>query len=231
MKKIGILGGISAISTIAYYNKILSLYYDRYKNYYYPEISIESLDFQRFTDLEDCHDMENYKKYILSGIKNLEMAGSDIIIMAANSPHSVFTSIQEKSSVPMISIVECVKNFALNNGMKKLLLTGIKYTMQNTFYQDELSKYGIEVIAPSAEEMDTINDIIFSELALNVISPASQIKFMNIVEKYSHQFCIDGVILGCTELPEFVEGLKSSVPLINSVELHCKEVLEYCLRM
>ena len=172
MKKIGILGGISAISTVEYYNNILYFYYDKYKNYYYPEINIESLNFQYFTDLEDCNDMENYKKYILKGIKNLEKAGSDIIIMAANSPHSVFPYIQEKTNVPMISIVECVRNFALNNQMKTLLLTGIKYTMKSTFYQKELSKYGIEVIVPSDEEMDIINNIIFGELAINIISPA-----------------------------------------------------------
>lgn len=229
MKKIGILGGISSISTIAYYNNILYLYYDKYKNYYYPEINIESLNFQYFTDLEDCNDMENYKKYILKGVRSLEMAGSDIIIMAANSPHSVFPYIQEKTNVPMISIVECVRNFALNNQMRTLLLTGIKYTMKSRFYQKDLSKYGIEVIVPSDEEMDIINHIIFDELAINIISSASQIKFMNIVKKYFSQSNIDGVILGCTELPKFVAELKSPVPLINSVELHCKNILEYCL--
>lgn len=229
MKKIGILGGISAASTIDYYRKILSLYFDRYKNYYYPEIVIESLNFQYFTDLEDCHDMENYKKYILKGIQNLESAGSDIIIMAANSPHSVFNSIQEKAGVPMISIVECVRNYALSCQMKKLLLTGITYTMKSTFYQEELSKYGIEVLVPSDDEMNTINHIIFKELAVNIISPASQLRFLEIVEKYSCYFDIDGVILGCTELPMFMDGLESPVPLINSSEVHCKSVLDYCL--
>ena len=105
MKKIGILGGISAASTVQYYNKILDLYYEIKKDYYYPEICIESLNFQYFTDFENRNDMDGYKEYIMKGIRNLESAGSDIIIMSANSPHSVFHAIEKEASVPMLSLI------------------------------------------------------------------------------------------------------------------------------
>lgn len=119
MKKIGILGGISAASTVQYYNKILDLYYEIKKDYYYPEICIESLNFQYFTDFENRNDMDGYKKYIMKGIRNLESAGSDIIIMSANSPHSVFHAIEKETSVPMLSIVDSVGKYARKNKMKK----------------------------------------------------------------------------------------------------------------
>ena len=45
-KRIGILGGISYESTINYYEIILKKYYERYNDYYYPEIVIFSLNFQ-----------------------------------------------------------------------------------------------------------------------------------------------------------------------------------------
>jgi aspartate racemase len=50
MKKIGILGGMSYESTIKYYDLILQKYYDRYQDYYYPEILIYSLNFQKVID-------------------------------------------------------------------------------------------------------------------------------------------------------------------------------------
>jgi aspartate racemase len=34
------------------------------------------------------------------------MAGSEFVIMAANSPHSVFNEVAEAINVPIISIVE-----------------------------------------------------------------------------------------------------------------------------
>ena len=72
MKKIGILGGISSASTIDYYRKLMDLHYAKHHDYYYPEITIESLNFQYFTDLENTNAMEEYRAYILQGIRNLE---------------------------------------------------------------------------------------------------------------------------------------------------------------
>ena len=58
-KMIGILGGISPESTLAYYDRLTKCYYEAYGDYYYPEIIIYSLDFQRFTDLESSGDQSN----------------------------------------------------------------------------------------------------------------------------------------------------------------------------
>ena len=229
MKKIGILGGISAASTVQYYNKILDLYYEIKKNYYYPEICIESLDFQYFTDFENRHDMDGYKEYIMKGIRNLEAAGSDVIIMSANSPHSVFHAIEKETSVPMLSIVDSVGNYARKNQMKKLLLTGIKYTMQGSFYRDELKNYGIDVISPSDEDQDAINHIIFDELAINVVKASSQERFLSIIDKYAARHSLDGVILGCTELPMLAETITSPIPFIDSLAIHCTDTLHYVL--
>ncbi len=158
MKKIGILGGISAASTIDYYKKILDLYYEKHHDYYYPEITIESLDFQYFTDFEDNNEMTGYKDYIMKGIRNLENAGSELIIMSANSPHSVYPYVTAQTDTPMISIVEAVGRQAQKQNLKKLLLTGIKYTMKSTFYQEGLKSFGIEVIAPSDKDKDAISN-------------------------------------------------------------------------
>ncbi len=231
MKKIGILGGISAASTVQYYNKILDLYYEIKKDYYYPEICIESLNFQYFTDFENRNDMDGYKEYIMKGIRNLESAGSDIIIMSANSPHSVFHAIEKEASVPMLSIVDSVGKYARKNKMKKLLLTVIKYTMQGSFYRDELKSQGIEVISPSDGDQDIINHIIFDELARNNIKASSQERFLSIVEKYSARYSLDGVILGCTELPMLAGTITGPVPFIDSLAIHCADTLHYVLEI
>ena len=229
MKKLGILGGISAASTIDYYRKITELYYDKFHNYYYPEITIESLDFQYFTDLEDTNNMPEYKDYIIQGIRNLESAKCDVIIMSANSPHSVYDDVMPYAKVPMISIVEAVGRKAQDMGLKKILLTGIKYTMQSTFYRDGLKKYGIEVISPSESDQDLINQIIFGELVINIITKESQQLYLDIVDKYIASDQIEGVIMGCTEIPSLAANLDAPVPFLNSLQLHCEKTLDFLI--
>jgi aspartate racemase len=226
-KKIGILGGISLASTIQYYKTITDLYYEKFKDYYYPEIIIYSLDFQYFTDLENEHKTEEYINYILSGINHLKNAGADFIIMAANSPHSVFDKVKQEISIPLLSIIDCVAKVAKERNLKKVLLTGIKYTMESNFYQDGLKQYGIDVIVPNNSDMNTINNIIFTELVLNIINVESKNLYKNIISNYD----IDGVILGCTELPLLLNQNDTNLIVLDSLKLHCEKTLEFALNM
>ncbi|KNF07648.1 aspartate racemase [Gottschalkia purinilytica] len=226
-RKIGILGGISHESTIKYYELILKKYYELRGDYYYPEIIIYSLDFQKFTDFEDNGDKEGYVNYIMEGIHSLEKSGADFIIMSANSPHSVYDEVKNLTALPMISIVEAVGERAKEKGLKKILLLGIKYTMENGFYENYLKQFGIDVIIPSEEERILINDIIFDELTIGVFHNNSKEKLINIIKKYD----VDGVILGCTELPLIINEDDLEIEVLNTVELHVNKALMYSLRM
>lgn len=226
-KKIGILGGISHESTIKYYELILKKYYQLKGDYYYPEIIIYSLDFQKFTDFEDNGDKEGYIKYIMEGMYSLENSGADFIVMSANSPHSVYDEVKNLTKLPMISIVEAVGEKAKEKELKKILLLGIKYTMENGFYEKYLKQLGIDVIVPSKDERVLINDIIFDELAIGIFRDNSKEKLINIIKKYD----VEGVILGCTELPLIIAEDDLKIEVLNTVELHVNKILRYSLGM
>ncbi len=224
-KRIGIIGGISHESTIKYYEYILKKYYARKRNYHFPEMVIFSLDLKKLMEFEDRKDMDGYIHYIREGIVALEKAGAEFIVIAANSPHSVFEVVEKMASVPMISIVEVAAREAEKWEMKKLLLIGIKYTMQSSFYQDVFSKHGMEVITPSEEEQDEINKIVFKELVLGIFKRETRAKLINIIDNYE----VDGVILGCTELPLILDQEDTEVRLLDTLVLHARAALDFAL--
>jgi aspartate racemase len=224
-KRIGILGGISHESTAKYYELILKKYFEEFGNYYYPEIVIFSLNFQKFTDYEDNNDIEGYLNYIMDGIESLEKSEVDFIVMAANSPHAVFGSVKEKATVPVLSIAEITAENARQQGLKKLLLLGIKFTMQSDFYQSVCSAKGIEVITPDAGEQDTVNRIIFDQLCVGNFTEDSKRKLLEIIDNYN----VEGVILGCTELPLILHQVDSDKRFLNTLNLHAEAALEYAL--
>ena len=224
-KRIGILGGMSHESTLTYYDFFHKKYYEKYHNCDYPEIAVYSLNFQKIIDFEHNGDKQGYIKYLMQGIQGLTNAGADFVIMAANSPHALFPELVEQSKVPMISIAEETIKKAKKDRMKRLLLTGIKYTMQAPFYKEVGKKYGIEIVTPSGKEQDRINSIIFDELCLGVFKENSKKRILSIIESYP----LDGVILGCTELPLLIEQKDTSIPLLNTSEIHVEAALEYAL--
>lgn len=224
-KRIGILGGISAESTLRYYDRIIKGYYDRRQDYHYPEIVIFSLDFQRFTDAENSGDTDAYVTEIMTGMTALEQAGAAFILMAANSPHAVFDQVQELAHVPLLSIVDVTAREAQRRELRTLLLLGIKVTMQGSFYQDACRARGIHVITPSDHEQDRIDDVIFEELTRGVFRHQSRAEIIHIIDRYG----VDGVILGCTELPLLLQQKHTSVPLLDTLALHAEAALDLTL--
>ncbi len=224
-KRIGILGGISHESTIRYYKFILKKYYAREKNYHYPEVVIFSLDLSKLIGYEERGDLDSYVRYLTEGLKSLEKAGADFVVMAANSPHAVFEIVQKRVSIPMLSIVEITAQKAQALGLSKLLLTGIKSTMQSAFYPDVFKKYGMDVITPIGSEQDEINDFIFKELVLGIQKESTRTRILEIINRYDE----DGVILGCTELSLMLNQEDTPVRLLNTLELHALAALDYAL--
>ena len=227
MKRIGILGGMSYESTLKYYDLILQKYYAKNNDYHYPEVVIFSLNFQKLIDYELGDDKEKYIDYLMSGIRSLENAGVSFIAMAANSPHAVYEELDKLAKVPLLSIVKATIDRANQENMRKLLLLGIKFTMQSTFYQDYCKELGIEVTTPSDGEQDEIDNIIFNELVIGFFKQDSKKRLLQIVNQYD----VDGVILGCTELPLILNQKDTEIKLLDTVEIHTKAILNYFLSL
>ncbi len=225
-KRIGIIGGISHESTIKYYEFILKKYFAKKRDYHYPEVVIFSLDLAKLVRFEERRDINGYIRYLTAGIKSLEKAGAEFIVIAANSPHAVFDVLQKKASVPLLSIVDITALEAKRLKMKKLLLIGIRHTMQSPFYRDVLAKYGMEVITPSEKEQEEINKIIFKEFVLGIYKNTTRKKLLDVINNYD----VDGVILGCTELSLAIHQEDTKIKLLNTLELHALAALEYSLK-
>ena len=225
MKKIGILGGMSYESTIKYYDLLLQKYYDEYNDYNYPEILIYSLNFQKVIDYELGNDTPKYVNYLMGGINSLQKGGADFIIMAANSPHAVYDDLVKKTNLPILSIVEATAEKALELGLNKLLLIGIKFTMQSSFYQRIFEKFNMQVITPEDIEQDLIDQIIFDELVIGKFKNESKQKLLEIIHNYE----VDGVILGCTELPLIFHKNDTSIKLLDTIDIHVEAALKFAM--
>jgi len=90
-------------------------------------------------------------------------------------------------------------------------------------------KYGIEVITSEKEDLETVNDIIYSELVKGIIKPESRAIFTRIISKLENQGA-NAVILGCTEIPLLISPADLSMPSYNTTELHARYAVDYMLK-
>ena len=115
--------------------------------------------------------------------------------MAANSPHSVYSRLVTQTPIPIYSISDLTIKKAKELKLKKLLLLGIKHTMDSEFYPESGTKNDISVLVPTEEEKRIIDDIIFSELCVGRVTEQSKEILLAII----HNYTIDGVIVQCLQ--------------------------------
>lgn len=226
-KKIGILGGMGPESTIKYYKSIINNYIKQNSNLDFPEIIVYSVNFGDMNRLLEFGSKNEYLNSLIECIKNLANAGADFVIIAANTPHLVIKGLKEKSPIPILSIVNVTLNRAKERGLKRLLLLGTKHTMQSDFYREEAEMLNLELMVPDESEQNLINEILYRELVMGIIKKESKGKILEIIKKYEN--AIDGIILGCTELPLIISQRDTTLPVLNTIEIHARAALRYSL--
>ena len=222
MKKCGLIGGMSWESTLTYY-KIINEEINKKLGYLHSgEIILYSLDFEVIAKLQRENNWEKSGEILANVAKNLENAGADFVLICTNTMHKVADNVKKSINVPLIDIRDVVIEEIKKRDLKKVLLLGTKFTMEDIFYKDYLIKKNIEIIVPSLKERDFIHKVIFNELCLGITKATSKEEFLKIINSYK----VDGVILGCTEIGMIVNQDDLNIEILDSTLLHANKAVE-----
>ncbi|AHL22165.1 aspartate/glutamate racemase family protein [Thermococcus nautili] len=222
MRRIGLVGGTSPESTLYYYKKYLEISREKFEPYVYPELIIYSINFKEF--IHNPNGWEGRKEILIKAAKALERAGAEIIALTANTPHIVFPDVQKAVNVPMVSIIDALIEEMRKRGVKKVLLLGTKTTMTADFYKNALREAGFDVVTPSEDEMNELDRIIKEELMFENF--ASRDWVVELINRYIEMEGIEGVILGCTELPLIIKPGDVKAEVFDTVEIHMRKLID-----
>ena len=177
----------------------------------------------RLCDEQKYDELTNY---LTQAIQNLIASGADFIALSANTPHIVFDRLQERSSVPLVSIVEAVCNETIRLDKHKVGLLGTIFTMKEEFFKKPFYSSKIEIMTPTTEEMEYINLKISSELELGIVKEETLQGFQKIIKRMQQEDGIEAVILGCTELPLLLNDEVSPIPCLDTMKIHIQRLID-----
>ncbi len=229
MKKIGMIGGVGPESTVDYYQRMIKLYRQKVSDDSYPEIIINSIDMTAMLKMIADKDFDDVIDLLTDGVNSLYQAGADFGFISSNTPHIVFEQVQKQSSIPLISIVEATRKSAETLNLKKIGLLGTLFTMQSSFYQAEFDQSGILLVAPSEKEQQYIHQKLMTEIEQGVFLDSTREELLKIVKRMLVEDSIDGVILGCTELPLILTKDEFGIPFLNTTKIHVESIIDELL--
>jgi len=219
MKTIGLIGGISWLSTIDYYRLLNQKVNERLGGVHSAQILLSSVNFDEVKRLTLADDWDGLAGMMSREAKRLQQAGADFILIGANTMHNIADKVQASVNIPLIHIAEEAGKEIVKLQLKKVALLGTKYTMQLDFYKNKLAEQGIETIIPNEADIDYINNAIYDEMGKGIFLPERKQGFVRIINQLKEQGA-EGVILGCTEIPILIQQYDSPIPVFDTTAIH-----------
>lgn len=232
IKTIGIIGGVSWASSIEYYRLMNEMVRDTLGGVHSAQILMFSIEFGEFSKQERLADKGDWTlmtQTMVDAAQRLKRGGADFIVIASNTLNSLADSIQKQVGIPVLHIADATGAKVREKGIHTVALLGTKYTMEQPFYRERLKKYGIKVVTPNENEREYINMVIFDELCANKIKGESKKGFIKIINRLREKEGVEGIILGCTEIPLLIKQDDVDIPVFDTTAIHSEAAVKYSL--
>ena len=219
MKTIGLLGGMSWESTVTYYQVINETVKERLGGLHSARLLLYSVDFAEIERCQAAGDWEESGRLLGRAAAALEGAGADFLVICTNTMHKVVPQVEQQISIPILHIADATADALEGAGVDTVALLGTRYTMTQPFYRERLEGRGIRVLTPDPPDMELVHRVIYEELCLGVVSPASREAYRRIIGQLQGRGA-QGVILGCTEIGLLISQKDVSLPVFDTTLIH-----------
>ncbi|MGD8190911.1 aspartate/glutamate racemase family protein [Brevibacillus ginsengisoli] len=230
MKTIGLIGGMSWESSLEYYRIMNEKVKEELGGYHSAKCLMYSVNFEEVKQLQFCGNWEAATELMIQAAEQVERGGADCLMICTNTMHMMADEVQANIRIPLIHIADATGEQIQAHQLRKVGLLGTRFTMEQEFYRKRLfDKYGIEVIIPEEADRETVHRIIYDELILGKIEPASKEAYKTIMQKLIDQGA-EGIVLGCTEIMLLINQADCRFPIFDTTRIHAEAGVAFSLQ-
>jgi aspartate racemase len=229
MKTIGMIGGMSWESSLEYYRIINEEVKERLGDLHSAKTLMYSVDFAEIELLQREGRWQEATRAMIEAARAVAAGGADFLIICTNTMHKMANEVQQSIAIPLLHIADATADVIKARGLQRIGLLGTRFTMEQDFYRGRLvEKYALDVLVPQEADREIVHRVIYDELVLGRIEPASKAEYLRIIANLA-QAGADGIILGCTEIGLLVSQTDCSLPLFDTTRIHALAAVEYAL--
>lgn len=223
---LGLIGGMSWVSTAHYYRVINELIADRLGGLHSARIVLASVDFAEIEALKLAGDWDGVAARLADEARRLEAAGADALVLCTNTMHYVAPAVEDTVTVPLLHIADTTARAVAAAGLTRVGLLATAFTMEQSFYVSRFAAFGVEVVTPDADDRAAVSRIIYDELCHNIVRDEARALYRDVVARMAG---VQGVILGCTEVELLLGPDDVAVPVFPTTLLHAQAAVDFAL--
>lgn len=228
MKRLGMIGGMSAESTVPYYRQINAHVAARLGGLHSAPLLIYSVDFAPIAEWQAQDRWDDAGMFLANCGRVLCDAGAQALILCTNTMHKVAPTIEAAINVPFLHIADVTAQAIRASGLRRVALLGTRFTMEQAFYRERLQQHGLEIDVPGAADRECVHRVIFEELCKGRIEQSSREAFREVIARLADRGA-EAVVLGCTEIGLLIGPEDSPLPLFDTTALHARAAAEFVL--
>ena len=228
MRKLGMIGGMSWVSTRTYLELINQLVRRKTNSRTTAPLLIESLDYGALHALRDEADWDAATQVLISSAKRLELAGAGGLIICANSMHRDFAEIADAVTIPILHAADCLGKKVAEAGSPVAALIGRRNVMLESFFRQRIVAHGVDLMPPDMPNVEEVERIIYEELMIGKVSRDAERSLKTIITQ-KEQRGAKAIILACTELELIVDVDANVLPIFDSTRIHCEAAVDWML--
>jgi aspartate racemase len=155
---------------------------------------------------------------------NLEDAGADFIVMVCNTAHAYQADIEDRISVPFVSIVEATVDALEGSGARQVGLMAAEGCLQAGLYQRALSERGYTPVLWSEPDLEAFMALVYrvkagdrgEEVSGGMIGLAEKLVLAG----------ADTLLAACTEVPLVLGDTALATPILSSTDLLVQRTIQ-----
>jgi aspartate racemase len=188
-----------------------------------------SVDFSDVERLQHAARWEEAGELVAEAAQGVERAGAECVVLCTNTMHKVAEAVERRVRIPFLHIADATAAKIRNAGFAKVGLLGTRFTMEEQFYKGRLEqRHQLEVMVPDERDRESVHRVIYDELCLGEIRPASRKRFVEIMARLVESGA-QAIVLGCTEIGLLVSAEDGPVPLFDTTRIHAAAAVDFAL--
>ncbi len=228
MRTIGILGGTSWPSTMAYYSILNQKTAAHYGGFASAPIILYSINYHAIKTAYSAADgWQRIPQLLHQHLRVANTLPIDALIIANNTLHRALDILVTQKlwtpPYPVCHALQLTAQAAARQNYRAVLLLGTVFTMQDNFFKQYFADLNIDVQVPNAALQQMIGQMQM-RAAANASLPTDSAQLCAALAPLLPT--VDAVVLGCTELPLLITPAQMSKPLLNPVQLQCDAAFE-----
>jgi aspartate racemase len=223
-RAIGLVGGLGVGATVHYYEELAAVIATSDERL---DLTISHADLRYVLGLVEARAIDDLAAYLADHIDRLSKAGARLAAIPAVAPHICAAQLKRRIGVPLIDLIDCVREELAGSCAKRLAILGTRFVVESDMYGG-LTEY--EVVRPDPAAIEFVHANYMRIASTGSIHGADVQGIRQVAQGLVRDRGVEAAVLAGTELSLAFGGADQGFPALDCARVHIDAIAAASMR-